>query len=166
MKNGLFIATVWLLATSFSLAQSFDVFYLSVGSTHYVQKDIKEGCEPFADVNGARKSARYMHELFSEKAGGTGTMLRSEQGKELSREAILNAFKKTIATAKKSKAKNPLVVFYFCGHGVSEGIGWSQFLVPGTFNEKPPNIGADPIALDLDYLADKLIYVGDITDIG
>jgi hypothetical protein len=26
-----------------------------------------------------------------------------------------------------------LFLFYFAGHGISEGVGWNLFMVPGTF---------------------------------
>jgi len=152
--------------TTISLnAQKFDVFYLSIGSAHYEKKNIPEGYESFDDVNGARRSARYVHELFSKKANGKGSMLRSETDKPLTKTMIIQGIESMIKLAKKSKSKNPLLVFYYCGHGISEGIGWNQFLVPGDFNKKPKNLSSDPLALDLEKLSNELLYVGEITDL-
>lgn len=146
-------------------AQEFDVFYLSIGSAHYKQEGIPEGYEKFDDVNGARRSARYVHEFLTKKANGKGTMLRSEAGNLLSKAMILKGVQNMIKSAKKSKAKNPLLLFYFCGHGISEGIAWNQFLVPGNFTKKPKNLSNDPLALDLDELKHDLLYLRDVTDL-
>ena len=146
-------------------AQEFDVFYLSVGSAHYEKENIPSGYEAFDDVNGARRSARYVHELFSQKANGQGTMLRSQIDEHVTKPKIIHELESMIKSAKKSKSKHPLLVVYYCGHGVSEGIAWSQFLVPGDFIGKPKNISTDPMAIDFDELGDELLYVGEITDL-
>jgi hypothetical protein len=55
------------------------------------------------------------------------------------------------------KAKQPLFVFYYCGHGISENMGWNQFLIPGDYTSIA---GTKQIG----ELADDLIFLGDITD--
>jgi hypothetical protein len=146
-------------------AQEFDVFYLSVGSAHYQKEGIPDGYESFDDINGARRSSRYIHELFSKKSSGKGSMLRSEAGKPLTKSMILQEIRTIIKLARKSKAKNPLLLFYYCGHGVSEGIAWNQFLVPGDFIKKPKNLSTDPLALNLTELGSELLYLGEVTDL-
>ncbi|WP_353778392.1 hypothetical protein [Winogradskyella sp. 3972H.M.0a.05] len=151
--------------TFITRAQEFDVYYLSVASAHYEKENIPDGYESFDDINGARRSSRYVHELFSNKSNGKGSMLRSEAGKPVTKTMIVREIKAMIKLAKKSKAKNPLLLFYYCGHGISEGIAWNQFLVPGDFNKKPKNLSNDPLALDLDKLSSELLYLGEITDL-
>jgi len=146
-------------------AQEFNVFHLAIGSAHYEQINIVEGHEPFDDINGARRSARYVHELFTQNANGQGGMLRSEAGKPLTKSQILQELNKLIEMAKTSGVNNPLLLFYYCGHGISEGIAWNQFLVPGDFNKKPNNLSTDPLALDLEILRSELLYVGEVTDL-
>lgn len=146
-------------------AQEFDVFYLSVGSAHYDKKNIPKDYEAFDDVNGARRSARYVHELFSQKANGHGVMIRSQAGDPMTKSKIIQKVESMIISAKESKSRHPLLVFYYCGHGVSEGIAWNQFLVPGDFKKKPKNLSTDPLAIDLDELSDELLYLGEVTDL-
>ncbi len=141
--------------------QDFDVFHLSIGSAHYS----KESQDSFDDISGARRSARYVHELLTEKAGSQGSMLRSEAGQPLTKKQIIDELKQTIKLAKKSKSKRPLIVLYFCGHGVSEGLGWSQFLVPGEFKEVPAAFLNQSMGLDLDRIRKSLLYVGDLSDL-
>lgn len=164
MKSIIFLFLFTQIVIS-SSAQEFDVFYLSIGSSHYKKENIPEGYESFDDVNGARRSARYVHEMFSLKGNGKGSMLRSQAGKPLTKTMMIKEVQSMIKLAKKSKAKNPLLVFYYCGHGVSEGIAWNQFLVPGDFVRKPKNLSSDPLALDLDELSNELLYVGEVTDL-
>lgn len=148
-------------------AQEFDVFYLAVGNAHYENRveKFKENYSPFCPVGGARRSARYVGELLERRANAKGLILRSEGNNLLSKENILNAVIELIKTVNHSDAENPLIVFYYCGHGVSEGIAWSQFLVPGDFTEKPIDLSTNPLAIELDILSEKLIYLGEITDL-
>jgi hypothetical protein len=150
-----------------AMAQEFEVFYLSIGNAHYESRKEKfvDDYAPFNPVNGARRSARYVAELLERSAKGHGNMLRSDANNLLSKEEMLAAVRDLVKTVKKSKAKNPLVVFYYCGHGVSEGIAWSQFLVPGDFTEKPDSLATNPLAIDLGELSDKLLYLGEVTDL-
>ncbi|MBL4707534.1 MAG: hypothetical protein JKY48_03735, partial [Flavobacteriales bacterium] len=154
-------------AAKLAQESEFEVFYLSVGSAHYEQDLSKysKRHSPFQNVKGARRSARYVAELFQQKANGKGIMLRSNSTQLLSRDTILQALQAVIKMAKKSKSKQPLLGFYFCGHGVSEGIAWSQFMVPGNFLEKPKDIESNPLAIDIATLADQLLYLGEITDL-
>ncbi|MEB2777470.1 caspase family protein [Algoriphagus sp. D3-2-R+10] len=166
MKQIVFFISFWLTVAEVN-AQEFEVFYLSIGNANYESREEKfEGkYAPFSPVSGARRSARYVAELLERRSNGQGNMLRSDGNHLLSKVKILAAVNDLINTVKKSKAKNPLVVFYYCGHGVSEGIAWSQFLVPGDFTEKPDYLDTDPLAIDLNELSDKLLYVGEITDL-
>ena len=154
------------LTLSNAIAQDFNVFCLSVGSADYIQDRSKfdDGYEPFSEVNGARRSARYMFELCQSKANVNGEILRSEPGRYITKTNVLDALDRVIAMAKKSVGNNPLIVFYFCGHGVSEGIAWNQFLVPGNFTGKLKNNSSETFNKPVIDLADELIYVGEITD--
>lgn len=147
-------------------AQQLDVFYLSVGSADYIQEaeKLEAGSKPFSNVTGARKSARYVEEFFRDKAGGKGILMRSSPGKLITRNAVLDSLDKVIRLAKKSKSKNPLIVFYYCGHGISEGIAWLQFLVPGDFTKKPQDLATSSTAVDIEKMGQHLLNLAEVTD--
>ncbi|MGB0175676.1 MAG: caspase family protein [Owenweeksia sp.] len=149
------------------VAQEFSVFYLAVGSSHYQQNldSLSEDCESFTDMPAANKSASLMAQLFEERSGGQGILLNSRRNHLLTKGEILENLNTIVNEAKTTNRKQPLLVFYFCGHGVSEGAGWNQYLVPGNFTEKPSNIVRRSRAVNLRAMQDKLIHLAEISDI-
>jgi hypothetical protein len=57
------------------------------------------------------------------------------------------------------KAPRPLFVFYFAGHGISEGIAWNHFSVPGNFAYR-----GDASKLDIEGLSKNTLYSGELVD--
>lgn len=144
------------LASSTLLGKSdFDIHILSVSSATYQTDSANTG---FDDIPGARRSARLVAEGFSKHTGATQKLLRPETGTPLTREAFFSALKNEIKVLKKRKSKQKLFVLYFCGHGVSEGIAWNQFLVPGNVDTTVKSSGVVEIS-------ESMIYVGDISDL-
>lgn len=160
------VITIGLLLSISGFAQDFDVFYLCIGNAYYIWDSTKvyEGCKTLEEIGGARKSAGYVGEILTRLADAEGIILKSEKKKLLGKPDMLKALDEVIKMAKKSKSKNPLVVFYYCGHGVSEGIAWNQFLTPGDFKGTPKDLDENSLAIDLDELSEELLYLGEITD--
>jgi hypothetical protein len=149
----LMLKCVWLTAQ-----QRFDLYYLSVGSTHYLEDftQYEEGFAGFAVEPSANRSAQLMGQLF-DSFGGKGQKLLSTSTSYITRQKVLTAVGKMISTAQQEKKKNPLLIFYFCGHGLSEGFGWNMFMMPGDFRYNPAR-------LDAGQLAEKSLYAGDVYD--
>ncbi len=57
----------------------------------------------------------------------------------------------------RDKVKNPLLVIYYCGHGISENLAWNQYLIPGDYTQLPGN-------KSIEILNKQLISLGDLTD--
>ena len=123
------------------------VYYVSVGVSWYEMAKLK--------INGANTSARLVSEALNELNAAYGIVLKSRQNNYVSRADIYKAINDVLARIKKDVAASPLFVFYFVGHGLSEGIGWNHFSLPGTF--KASN---DEVANDIEWLKSQAIHAG------
>jgi hypothetical protein len=133
---------------------AYDLFYLAVGSSYYAQDASPRG---FKNVAGANKSAKRVSAFFDQAGAVAGITLTSESDRLVTRNDVLKALGDLLAKVKRSGSKNPLVIFYFCGHGVSEGVGWNHFSIPGDFN-----VSAERI--DIQTLTDSALYAGEVSD--
>lgn len=141
-------------AQSGAARQSYDLFYLAVGSSHYADDRSPKG---FKNLDGANKSARKVSALLDRAGAVAGITLVSAGDRFVTRRDVLRALGDVLTKAKRSGSKNPLVIFYFCGHGVSEGVGWNHFSIPGDFV-----VPAEKV--DIQTLTDSAIYAGEVAD--
>lgn len=118
---------LWLLACSLPAA-AYDILYVAVGNSHYRSVSMR-GVHSFESISGGNKSARKVAEYLGRIGAQYGILFRSEPNRFVTREQILSALEEVVRTAK--KYPNPIIVYYFIGHGISEGVGWSHFSVPG-----------------------------------
>jgi len=58
-----------------------------------------------------------------------------------------------------AKPTNPLFVFYIASHGMSEGIAWNHFSIPGDFVYR-----GNPDNLNIDGLSNSALYAGSLVD--
>jgi hypothetical protein len=125
------LACFLLLGTG--LAQErFDVFFVAVGSSHYVVPH-EDGVTGMENIPGAAKSAEAVAYLL-ERGGSTfGVTLVSDSSHFVGRDDVFQALSRVYNEIVKTHPARPLVVFYFAGHGVSEGITWNHFSLPGNF---------------------------------
>ncbi len=164
-----FMSAAFAQASAAQAAQTYDIFYLAVGNTDYLDI-IPPGSETgpvklqsFADLDDGARSAREMASYLDGAGAVYGMTLVSENGKLVVREDVLNALDKLLVKVKESKSPNPLVVFYFCGHGISEGIGWNHFSIPGGFilsSDDAKKMSENAI----EVMAKNAIHAGDISD--
>jgi len=109
-------------------AEAYEVYYLSVGNDQYRDNNL---WIPDANLN-ASQIARYLR-----RAGAVdGITLVSEQGAYVTRNDVMGALKEIASKAK--VAKDPLVVYYFIGHGASRGAGWSHVSLVGDYKPSDP----------------------------
>jgi Caspase domain len=126
------IATLSAPARIAQAADHFDVYFVTVGSTYYATSATPDQ-HGFAQLRGANKSARAMAERFQRAGARFGVVLTSEDGRFISLPDIRSAIDRVTAAVRAEKPSLPLLLFYFAGHGISEGVGWNHFSVPGTF---------------------------------
>lgn len=132
----------------------YDIFYLAVGNSFYASDSDPQG---FKNLEGANKSAKKVAAYLDRAGARAGLTLVSENRRFVTRADVLKALNEILLKAKKSGAENPLVIFYFCGHGISESIGWNHFSVPGDFSLPVEKVS-------ISTLASSAIYAGEVAD--
>ena len=132
-----------------------DVFYVCIGNSAY-RTSKQPGVKSFRRIDGGNKSARLVAEVLLRGGARGGTLLRSDEGHFVTRSQVFEALQEIIARAKKTP--DPFIVYYFVGHGIGEGVGWSHFSIPGDF--------AGPLAkMNADEMGKSLLYTGEIYDL-
>ncbi len=124
-------------------AHAFDIFYVCVGNSQY-RSVAKPGVYSFDSVSGGNTSARLVATYLRRIGAQGGILFRSESNRFVTRSQVFDAVKQVIAQAK--RRPHPFIVYYFVGHGVSEGIGWNHFSVPSDFVGSPEGMHADDLA--------------------
>jgi len=133
------------LVVSFSFSQDRDIYFLSVG--------VSENVNSKFDAKGANYSAREMAKLFQENGAKYGISLVSREGKIVTKSDIFLNINKLLEAAKNT-GKNPFIIYYFCGHGISENFGFNHFSVPGDFTGTSKNLIENNFTDDLVYTAE------------
>jgi len=152
---------LWTLLSPFpTIQEKFNIYFLSIGAAHY-EHDSKKFSEknfiPYDDLPEANFSATVMAKVLQKYATAKGITLQSTDKNMLTKKRILSAVDSLGRLLAKAPSKNALLVVYYCGHGISENLGWNQFLIPGNYTKIA---GTKKI----DDLTNDLIYLGDITD--
>lgn len=132
-------------------------YYLAIGSGIYNQNVIDSTSVPFENLPEANYSAEIMQKFFEKTLEAKGILYTSTEEHLVTKNIIFSLIDSLVDIIKKDKCKNPYIIFYYCGHGVSENLAWNQFLVPGNFIENSNR-------KDFDSLIQDLIYLGDIND--
>ncbi|MBI0401134.1 caspase family protein [Cyclobacterium marinum] len=137
-----------ILKISFLHSQDRDVYFLSVG--------ISKSVNPTNKIGGANYSAREMAKLFQENGAKYGISLVSREGEIVTKSDIFLNINKLLEAAKNT-GNEPFIIYYFCGHGISENFGYSHFSVPGDFTGTSKNI------IENDF-TDELVSTAEIFD--
>jgi hypothetical protein len=155
----------WILAFALSIttetacAQApFGIYFLAVGSTSYIQPS-SAGEHGFETLPGANASAKLVADILTRSGAKGGIVLTSGQSTYVSRADFMQALSAVGAQLKAGRPANPLLVVYFAGHGISEGIAWNHFSVPGNFV-----YGAPLDRLDIEAMARHTIHAAGIAD--
>lgn len=137
MKKCLFI--LLLLAETLSAQTAYNIFYLSIGSGHYkrIFDETPGAYHGLDNMPAAINSALRMAALLDTMGAKKGRVLTSSPGKYLTRRQMLESTKQLIQSVKLSKVKDPLIVFYYCGHGFSNGKSEAHYIPPGDYIKNP-----------------------------
>lgn len=147
-----------LASAAVSAQLRFQVFFLIVGSEHYLQPQ-DASLHGFGNLPGANASAELMAELLAKHGAVGGTTLESAAGHYVSADDVKSALKSVTSNIHRHSPMNPLIVVYIASHGISEGVAWNHFSVPGNFV-----YGAPLDELDVDEMAAHTIYAGYLAD--
>ena len=112
-----------------------EVHVLAIGSEHYAEAPTPDD-RRFVDLPDIAESTGDVAETFRKRGARSVRLLVSEPRSFVSRQDVLDALDATLASV--SLAKKSLVVVYFAGHGISEGLGWTHYSVPGSLVYQGP----------------------------
>lgn len=109
-----------------------DVFFVVVGSGHYIVPE-QVGVKGMESIPGVVKSAKAVADLLKRGGSTFGVTLVSDDSHFVSRADVSQALSRVYDEIAKTHPARPLILFYFAGHGISEGIAWNHFSLPGDF---------------------------------
>ncbi len=137
-----FLLLVFLLCSSASAQVRNEISYFSVGSEHYEMDPslVENGFDGLRGVRGAVESAKRIKILLDTIGAKRGDLLISQDFTFVTREKLFKGLKSAIKNTKKLKLKNPLFVFYYCGHGFTNGELQAMFIPPGNITKDPQKL--------------------------
>lgn len=124
----------------------YDLYLVAVGSSFYAEAQQPDE-KAFSRIFGGNKSARFVATRLHGAGAKYGVLLTSAREKFITVQDIYSAIDHVTAQIKRDGSERPLFLFYFAGHGISEGVGWHQFLVPGNFLYRGSLVGLNVEAL-------------------
>jgi hypothetical protein len=136
----------------------YQVYFVSVGSAWYVTPTGK-GVHGFSRISGANKSAKIVSDELVSGGAEFGILLTSEEHDLVTVADIDGALKKVGDRILTDKPQRPLFVFYFAGHGLSEGIAWNHFSIPGDFAYR-----GDAQDLNIEGLSNSTLHTSALVD--
>lgn len=144
--------------------KSFNVYFVAVGSSDYAAAPDMES-SGLRKIVGANRSAREVATRFLSGGARFGVLLTSSPQALVTLKDIHAAIDLVDKRMKSDGAEDGLLLFYFAGHGISEGVGWTQFMVPGDFlySGSISELPVEPLSkatLTASLLADRLDKAG------
>lgn len=141
-----------------SQARQYQVFFVSVGSGWYAAASGSD-LHGFSRIPGANKSADIVANSLVAGGAEYGIRLTSDDQRFVTVADIDKAIQTVSSKIAATKPTNPLFVFYIASHGMSEGIAWSHFSIPGDFVYR-----GNPDDLNIDALSKSALYAGSLVD--
>jgi hypothetical protein len=138
IKFVLFSLTCCLFSKQVTAKRPLDIYYISIGSGHYIQ-DINlytKEYTGFDNVLPATNSAAIFANLLDSCHLVSGIRLISTDSTLITRQQIVDSTSSLIARALNQTIKrkrDALILFYYCGHGLMADSSNDLFLVPGNF---------------------------------
>lgn len=136
----------------------FDVYYLVIGSEHYVGA-AAPGVNSLPTIDGMRKSALAVAGVLDGGGSAFGITLLSDSKHFVSVRDIDTGLNALVKRVRDDRPAKPLLVFYFAGHGVSEGVAWNHFSLPGNFAYRG-SLGAQTV----EGLAKVTLHASELVD--
>jgi hypothetical protein len=137
---------------------SYQIFFVSIGSGWYVNP-ATTGIHGFSRIPGANQSAKLIADELARGGAQYGIELGSDDRRFVTLDDIHRAVEQVAGHMARNKPQRPLFLFYFAGHGISEGIAWNHFSIPGDFAYR-----GNAASLDIEALANNTLYAGSLVD--
>lgn len=136
------------------------IYYLSVGVDAYADpahtpKLAGAKAKYYPSPKGLETSAVLVANTLEQWEATAGLILVSKPGRYVTRRDVLDRIDRVIRLARDDPSA--FIVLYFAGHGLSEGMAFNHFSVPGDY-VGPADVG------DTEWMAKHTIFAGDAVD--
>ena len=136
----------------------YQVYFVAVGSGWYATLS-DPNLHGFDRIRGANRSAQIVASGLSSGGALYGIELTADDQHFVTVADIEMAIRAVVSRIRVERPANPLFIFYVASHGLSEGIAWSHFSIPGDFVYR-----GNPNNLDIDSLNSSTLYAGSLVD--
>lgn len=137
---------------------TYQVYFVSIGSGWYVNPTA-HGIHGFSRIPGANQSAKIIADSLALGGARYGVALASDDQRFVTLSDIYHAIEQVANRMARDKPEHPLFIFYLASHGISEGIAWNHFSIPGDFVYR-----GDSADLDIEGLGNNSLYAGTLVD--
>jgi hypothetical protein len=147
-------------STVLTAEEPFKVYFIAVGCTVYLRAPARD-LHGFHQIDCMNTSARLVADRLQRSGAVFGVLLTSDTERELAvgMSDIKDAINRIRSKLGQAALKDVLFLFYFAGHGISEGVAWNHFSVPGNL------VVRGAIAdLSVDELALKTLHAASLAD--
>lgn len=154
----LIVALSW--ATVLTAEEPFKLYFIAVGCTVYLPAPATD-LHGFHQLDGMNTSARLVADRLQRSGAIFGVLLTSDKDRGLAvgMPDIKAAIDRIRSKLGHAALEDVLFVFYFAGHGISEGVAWNHFSIPGNL------VVRGAIAdLTIDQLALKTLHAASLAD--
>ena len=135
------------------------LYFVAVGSSDYVEAAPEAGARGVRNIAGANTGARELATRLTQGGALFGVVLTSTRDRFVRTGDVWAAVDAAAARMKADRRLNPLLVVYFAGHGISEGVGWNHFSLPGDFTYR-----GELARLDVEGLAKATLHAAAIAE--
>lgn len=164
------LAVLALLAWAFGLAlpaaaaENWELYFVAVGISRYANP-IDAETRGLDTIYGVSKNTRALAARLLAGGAKYGALLTSTENGLVTPQDIDDAVSRVAVRIRADGARKPLLFVYLASHGVSEGVGWTQFSLPGDFLYRgkladQPVEGLARYAVPAAALADRLDKIG------
>jgi hypothetical protein len=135
----IFLILSAICASCFAQSVTPKIYYCIIANEHYSldYNKFEEGFSGLINVEEASIAADKIEAIFKQWGATKGIVLKSTKTTKLDSKMLLGSIDKIISTIKKDKTKNPLLLFYYAGHGFSSEKLQALFLPDGEFTKNP-----------------------------
>jgi hypothetical protein len=144
--------------TAQDMTAQFQVYFVAVGSGWYASPSAGD-VHGFSRIRGANRSAEIVAKALSAGGAKYGIELTAGDQSFVTVSDMEKSLRTVASRIAAEKPASPLFVFYIASHGISEGIAWSHFSIPGDFVYR-----GDPSHLNIEGLSNSTLYAGSLVD--
>ncbi len=138
-------------------AANWDPYALVVGSRHYLQPPINRNLRGFEEISAADRTVESVTSVLTDLGARRILRIISTQTSAISKDDVFNGIKRVLSSIEVDRPANPIVIYYFIGHGVWNGLTWDHYSIPG-------NLVYNPARGELGSIVSNsmAIYTGDV----